>query len=342
MSSEVQQYRPPASWERPAQHLAALLDDPWYRQLLELLDAFSHSTAEFWRGRGLVHAPVPLTTGSISSPMGMGSDSAPLSVPIGGLQTYLADSQQFALEVLCRLNDRGCWYVMESFRDEPNDSRHLGQFLHSEIEIPGRLDDVLGLAEEYLRHLTASLLATSSSIGGGEGAATRLETLVAPGPWPRLTFDAVAEELGDVADAVEADRRGFRVLTPSGERELARRHGEPIWVTHFDELAVPFYQASDPVPGGRRARNADLILGGMEVLGAGERHFSADALEEAMQRHGVDSEPYEWYLELRRLQPLQTSGFGLGVERFLLWALDHDDIRDMRLLLRSHGDVMRP
>jgi asparaginyl-tRNA synthetase len=107
-----------------------MLEDPWYRMLLELFDAFAHATAAYWRERGLMHAPVPLTTGSISSPMGMGSDSAPLSVDVAGQRTYLADSQQFALEALCRLSARGCWYVMESFRAEPNDPRHLGQFLH--------------------------------------------------------------------------------------------------------------------------------------------------------------------------------------------------------------------
>lgn len=40
--------------------------------------------------------------------------------------------------------------------------------------------------------------------------------------------------------------------------------------------------------------------------------------------------------------PLQTSGFGLGVERFIAWVLDHDDIRDCTLLLRDHKQVILP
>lgn len=45
---------------------------------------------------------LPITTGSISSPMGLGSDSIPVKIQLGGRDTYLADSMQFALEYGCR------------------------------------------------------------------------------------------------------------------------------------------------------------------------------------------------------------------------------------------------
>jgi asparaginyl-tRNA synthetase len=31
---------------------------------------------------------------------------------------------------------------------------------------------------------------------------------------------------------------------------------------------------------------------------------------------------------------MRTSGFGMGVERFLMWVLNHDDIRDIPLVSR--------
>jgi aspartyl/asparaginyl-tRNA synthetase len=33
--------------------------------------------------------------------------------------------------------------------------------------------------------------------------------------------------------------------------------------------------------------------------------------------------------------PMLTSGFGMGVDRFLMWVLKHDDIRDMPLISRT-------
>lgn len=53
---------------------------------------------------------LPVTTGSISSPMGRGSDSLPVKVKLEGVETYLADSMQFLLEYGCRLTNKGVYY----------------------------------------------------------------------------------------------------------------------------------------------------------------------------------------------------------------------------------------
>jgi asparaginyl-tRNA synthetase len=338
-------HKPPQSWLLPSAHLATLLGDPWYVSLLELFDCFHHATAEFWRERDLHHAPVPLTTLSVSSPMGLGSDSSPVRTEIGGRPTYLADSQQFALEALCRLAPRGCWYVMPSFRGEANDARHLGQFLHSEAEIRGDLTDIMELAETYLCHLARCFVGHSSeAIAACVGSTAHVEEMAERGSFPSLTMDEAAEELVGITGAVDVDPAGrFRTLTNKGERELARRYGGMVWVTRFDELAVPFYQASDALPNGRRtARNADLLLPQGEALGAGERHSDAAHLQRALARHGLDPAPYRWYIDLRDRRPMRTAGFGLGVERFLLWLLDHDDIRDLQLFLRAYGADLYP
>ena len=93
---------------------------------------------------------LPITTGSISSPMGLGSDSIPVKIQLGGRDTYLADSMQFALEYGCRFFENGVWYIMPSFRGESEDKRHLSQFYNSEAEICVKLEDDMKLVEEYL------------------------------------------------------------------------------------------------------------------------------------------------------------------------------------------------
>ena len=65
---------------------------------------------------------------------------------------------QFMLEYGCRMFKEGCYYIMPSFRGEEADERHLCQFYHSEAEIPGTLDDVMKLVEEYLIYLSRRLL----------------------------------------------------------------------------------------------------------------------------------------------------------------------------------------
>ena len=57
----------------------------------------------------------------------------------------------------------------------------------------------------------------------------------------------------------------------------------------------------------------------------------------ALNSHNVPSHVYEWYAKLKDIFPMQTSGFGMGIERFILWVLQHDDIRDCQLVPRVNG-----
>ena len=91
--------------------------------------------------------------------MGLGSDSQPVSVSLGGLNTYLADSQQFVLEYASRLQDDlpGAYYVGTSCCGEDPDSTHLNQFCHVECGLLGGLDDGIAVANRYVVHMTEVL-----------------------------------------------------------------------------------------------------------------------------------------------------------------------------------------
>ena len=101
--------------------------------VLDLFDTVFRTTATHWASQGVRYFPAPVTTGSVSSPMGLGSDSEPVEIELFGDRTFLADSMQFYLEYGCRMAPAGCWYFMPSFRGEEPDARHLNQFMHSEV-----------------------------------------------------------------------------------------------------------------------------------------------------------------------------------------------------------------
>ena len=144
------------------QRYLTVLEEPFYRSLVDLQDLISYETARFWRSRNVRSVHLPVTTGSISSPMGLGSDSLPVQVDLFGVPVYLADSMQFMLEYGCRLTSAGCYYLMPSFRGEDADATHLSQFFHSEAEIPGSLEDVIGVADDYIRHLASAVVSSFS------------------------------------------------------------------------------------------------------------------------------------------------------------------------------------
>lgn len=62
----------------------------------------------------------------------------------------------------------------------------------------------------------------------------------------------------------------------------------------------------------------------------------------SLKQHQVSPEEYEWYCKMKQLYPLKTSGYGLGIERYLLWVLNHNDIRDCQLLPRFNGENIIP
>lgn len=331
---------PPKSWREPLRHWVLALTHPYYAALAEVQDCLHHAVNDFFRSANLRALNLPLTTTSISSPMAIGSDSVPVEVEMFGEKIYLVDSMQFMLEFGCRLHRPGVFYESVSFRGEPVDATHLMQFHHAECEISGRLEDVMELAGAFVVHLTKALLeGCPDSVWSLSGSLEHLEELVSQGAFPRITMAEAVAEIKNHGDGFVRECPGSpEVLTRSGEGALARWFGAnlPVWVTHFPALSVPFYQAHDP-SADTLALNADLVLGSCEVLGSGQRHLTAEEVRQALDAQGLSHDPYEWYLEMRDLRPLQTSGFGLGLERYLMWALGQADIRDCTLLHREHG-----
>src|SRR5262249_40632373 len=148
--------------------------------------------------RGLRALHLPITTHSISSPMGLGSDSSPVEVNLFGVPTYLADSMQFLLEYGCRLSPEGCYYLLPSFRAELPDQTHLSQFYHLEAEIPGTLNDAIELAEGYIRTACSIVLDRSRNrVAETAGGTDHIEAFLNSGPVPRVSLKDALALLGD-------------------------------------------------------------------------------------------------------------------------------------------------
>ncbi|WP_244180156.1 amino acid--tRNA ligase-related protein [Amycolatopsis pretoriensis] len=327
---------PPASWGgNDLATLARSLGSPWYRLVGDLHDIIHVTTLRYASSRGLKNLFLPVTTRTVTCPTALGSDSEPVPVTVSGVNTYLADSMQFALEYGCRVAPGGCYTIMPSFRGEDPDETHLGQYTHSEAELPGDLDALIEYVTGYVRALAAAILDQAGDrLAATRGDVSHLVRMVeTPGKFAEMSFDEAVRAVSDVAGTVR-DEGDWRTLTRKGEQVLMRRVGEFVWVHHFDSLAVPFYQAFGD-ESRTTAKSADLYFGMGEVVGSGERHTGAEELRKSMALHGVDEREYAWYVRMKEDFPMLTSGFGMGVDRFLMWVLKHDDIRDMPLISRT-------
>jgi len=335
MSSK--QIRPNSSWKDLDNHYMKAIEDPWYRKIAEVNHLINIFTYEFYEQQNIKSMYLPITTGSISSPMGLGSDSSPVKINLCGVETYLADSMQFMLEYGCRFFSNGCYYIMPSFRGELADERHLCQFYHSEAEIPGKLEDVMLLVEKYVKYLSQKFISSYKQeleeITGDISHIANLANLT--NPIPRVTLDEAEILLKHDRKYIEYNDAGFKTINKYGEQKLISIFNGIVWLTHNDHISVPFYQAFNTDKS--KAQNADLLFGIGEVVGSGERHYLPSNLHESLNLHNVSADEYEWYIKLKTDYQMQTSGFGMGIERFILWLFKHYDIRDCQILPRFNG-----
>lgn len=287
-------------------------------------------------------------TPSVSSPMGPGSDSEPMPIKFGELNTFLVDSSQFGFEPLVMNGLDKVYCYLPSMRGEDSDKRHLNQFYHCEMEMKGEMIELLPIIEQYIKTLAESVLLMSNIIDkiseNSEKTKEYLKNILEVDNFPTITFDEAVELLvkNNKKELVNFTEHG-NDISSDGEIELMKilNVKTPIWITNFDRDRVPFYQKPDP-ENPEKTINADLLFPpiiensfGGEIAGAGQRQDNTKEMYESLKRQNVSSESYEWYIDLRNNPNYKiTSGFGLGVERFIAWSLGKDNIRDVILYPR--------
>ncbi|MEP0841675.1 MAG: asparagine--tRNA ligase [Phycisphaerae bacterium] len=129
-------------------------------------------------------------------------------------------------------------------------------------------------------------------------------------------------------------------LGGSDETVISRLHDRPVFVTHYPRGCKAFYMKRDEQDP-RVVRNFDLLApdGYGEIIGGSQREDDLDALLERMAEEGMDTRPYDWYLDLRRYGSVPHGGFGLGVERTVAWICGLKHIRETIAFPRLMGRV---
>ncbi len=297
-----------------------------------------------------------MITPSISSPMGPGSDSETIPIKFGNINSYLVDSSQFGFEPLLMNGMDKVYCYLPSMRGEDFDKRHLNQFFHCEAEIKGNMDELMIIVESYVKFLCETFLNLPNIIRcislNSEKTIDILEEVISMDSFKIISFDEAVELLikNGKKDLVNFTDLG-RDISSQGELEIMKilKTNTPIWIKNYDRDRVAFYQKPDP-DNLDKVINADLCFPpliegafGGEILGCGQRQDNADELIESIERQNLSKEAYEWYIDLRRLPEYQTtSGFGLGIERFITWSLCRDDIKDAIIYPRLKNVVTYP
>ena len=102
----------------------------------------------------------------------------------------------------------------------------------------------------------------------------------------------------------------------------------PVFLIDFPKEIKAFYMKLNA--DGKTVAACDLLVPGVgELIGGSQREEHYDVLEKKMDEMGMEKESLEWYLDLRKYGGVPHSGFGLGLERLLMYVTGVANIRDV-------------
>jgi asparaginyl-tRNA synthetase len=258
-----------------------------------------------------------------------------------GEKAYLTQSSQLYLETVCPSVGK-TFCILPSFRAEKSRTRrHLAEYTHLEAELPWiTFEDLLNAMEDLIVNTIERMMAIPE--------AKELLLSVNPDfkvpqrPFRRMSYtDAVKycnehniTKNDDTGKPTDEHYAHGDDLPEAAERAILADLNEPIFMYKFPVHLKAFYM-SKTKEDDKLTESVDLLLPGVgEVIGGSMRIHDYEELMAAYKREGYDASPYYWYTDQRKYGTFPHGGYGLGIERFLVYIFGDDHIRNVCLYPR--------
>jgi asparaginyl-tRNA synthetase len=235
-----------------------------------------------------------------------------------------------------------------TFRAEnSNTPRHLAEFWMIEPEMAfSELTDNMDLAEAFLKRIISDALKFcmedlkffAERVENNKDLFTKLENVL-NNPFRRISYTEGVDILLASGKKWEFPVAWGSDLQSEHERYLAEQHFKcPVILYDYPRTLKPFYMKVND--DGKTVRAMDVLVPGVgEIIGGSQREERFDVLESRMREQGLHPEGYQWYLDLRRYGTVPHAGFGLGLERTILFLSGMANIRDVIPFPRTPGNA---
>ncbi|MGL4524105.1 MAG: asparagine--tRNA ligase [Spirochaetia bacterium] len=251
-----------------------------------------------------------------------------------GKKTHLTVSGQLNVEAYCQALGRVYTFGPTFRAENSNTPRHLSEFWMIEPEMAFcDLEGNIALAHAMLIYLVEYVLQH------GQQDLAFFDKMMRPGlleelktfttsPLSCMTYDEAIAHLEKSGKTFEYPCYWGVDLKSEHERYLCEEVIKgPLAITDYPKEIKSFYMKLSPDQ--RTVRCVDIIVPGIgEIIGGSQREDVYEILASRMQGMGLSTEEYQWYLDLRRYGSVPHSGFGLGLERFLMYITGISNIRD--------------
>ncbi|QDZ63646.1 asparagine--tRNA ligase [Elizabethkingia bruuniana] len=241
-----------------------------------------------------------------------------------------------------------------TFRAEnSNTTRHLAEFWMVEPEVAfNNLEDNIDLAEDFLKYVIQYVLdkckddlefldkrfaeeqkQKPEKERAKEGLIEKLENVVAK----RFKRVSYTEAIDILLNSKENKKGKFVYPVEKWGADLQSEHERYLVEKHFECPVVLFDYPAEIKAFYMRLNEDDKTVAAMDVLfpgigeiiGGSQREERLDVLKKKMEDMHVDQEELWWYLDTRKFGSVPHSGFGLGLERLVLFVTGMTNIRDV-------------
>ena len=233
-----------------------------------------------------------------------------------------------------------------SFRAEKsNTPRHVAEFWHVEPEVAfAELPDIIEIAEGLIKYIINAVLEKCPTElkffdqHFEKGLIDKL-TSVVNNDFAVMTYTEAIEHLLNADVKFQYPVEWGCDLMTEHERYISEEVcKKPVFLTNYPKEIKSFYMKQND--DGKTVAATDLLVPGVgEIIGCSEREADLEKLLDAMQKRGMSTEEYEHYIALRRFGSVPHSGFGLGLERMIMYVTGVQNIRDVILYPRTVGSI---
>ncbi|MDR1013141.1 MAG: asparagine--tRNA ligase [Lactobacillales bacterium] len=289
--------------------------------IMQVRNEIIRSTYEFFNDQGFIKLDSPILTDTSAE-----GTTDLFEIDYFGKPAFLAQTGQLYAEAGAMAFGK-VFTFGPTFRAEKSKTRrHLTEFWMIEPEMAFvHQEESLEIQEQYVAFLVKKVLQNCDYALDILERDKDLLKKYTKLPYPKITYD----------DAIELLKKndlniswGDDFGSPE-ETFIANLFEKPVFILNYPKKLKAFYMKPHPIRSDV-VICADLIApeGYGEIIGGSERAVELNYLEEQLKKCNLKAEDYEWYLDLRRFGSVPHSGFGLGLERVVIWIAGKEHIRE--------------
>ena len=344
-----------------------------FSAVFRIRHCISFAIHKYFNDRGFYYINTPIITSAdaegagelfqVTSLKNINSSDSNYENDFFGKKTNLTVSGQLEAE-LAALGLGKVYTFGPTFRAEnSNTSRHLAEFWMIEPEVAFYdLKKNAALAEDFLKycinycleHCKNDLLFLEQRLASEESSLKKelrselslIEKLahVSKSSFENLTY---TEAISILKNSKPNKKKKFKYLISEFGNELQSEHErflvekvfkKPVVITDYPKKIKAFYMRLNDDD--KTVRAMDILFPGIgEIIGGSQREERLDVLNKNILDFNIDKQELWWYLETRKFGTCEHSGFGLGLERLVMFITGMKNIRDVIPFPRTPKNV---